>query len=178
MKTKNISKEHILGVGQTRWFWLSVLALCVALDGAALYYQHVLELLPCELCIYVRVWVFAIALVSIVAIFVRGVVWLWVLVSLGALALALGLANETWNLIVVEYGLSETGGSCSFFANFPSWAPLDKWLPSVFEVQELCQATPEIIFGITMADSLVLVSLGLIVAFSISLFGALISLRK
>lgn len=89
---------------------------------------------------------------------------------LTVLALSIGLANETWNLIVVEYGIGD-GGGCGFFANFPSWAPLDKWLPFMFEVQEFCQATPEIIFGITMAHSLAAVCFFLIALISIALVG-------
>jgi len=89
------------------------------------------------------------------------------------LILSFGLALETWNLIVVEYGLGD-GGSCSFFANFPKWAPLDKWLPMMFEVQEFCQATPVLVFGITMTHALIVISTVFISAFLISFIGSVL----
>ena len=146
------------------WFWGAVLALCLALDGAALFYQHVLDLLPCELCIYTRVWLAALGLLALLAMYACRWPWPRVFLSLTALALAIGLANESWNLIVVEYGIGG-GGSCGFVANFPEWAPLDNWFPAVFEVQEFCQATPEILLGISMAEGLAAISLGLILVF-------------
>lgn len=172
-----ITRDQILNLGQMRWFWWAVFALCISLDAGALFYQHVLYYYPCELCIYVRVWLLAIALLCVVGVLLRKQRWPRFVISVGGLALSFGLANDTWNLIVVEYALSDSG-SCSFFANFPSWAPLDKWLPAVFEVQELCQATPEIFLGISMAQVLSLVSISLVTAFAVVVFGAFRSLRK
>lgn len=167
-----LNYKQILNAGQTLWFWLAVFSLCVALDLGALFYQHVLHVYPCELCIYTRVWLFAIALVALLAIFIKKWVWARIAMSLASLILALGLSLETWNLIVVEYSLGD-GGACAFFANFPSWAPLDKWMPAIFEVQDFCQATPKVFLGISMAHVLALVSFSLVVAFSSVLVGSL-----
>lgn len=154
------------------WFWGLVAIFNVLLLGSALFYQYALKSYPCELCIYVRVWIVAIALLAVVAMSIKHWRWCRIAVCLAAIALTLGLAVETWNLLVVEYAIGD-GGQCSMFANFPSWAPLDKWLPVVFEVQGFCAATPEIIFGITMAHSLVLTCLGLLSVFSVALIGAI-----
>ncbi|WP_245929185.1 disulfide bond formation protein B [Agarilytica rhodophyticola] len=171
----NVNYRNILQTGQTLWFWLVVFILCVGLDLGALFYQHVLHVYPCELCIYTRVWLFAIALVALLAMFVKTWLPARILMSLSALILALGLALETWNLIVVEYSIGN-GGSCAFFANFPEWAPLDKWMPAVFEVQDFCQATPKVFWFISMAHVLALVSLSLIIAFSAALIGDVLSI--
>ncbi len=162
--------QNLTRLWQQWWFWLGIALVCCGLELAALYYQHVLEILPCELCIYVRVWLAGIFLVSLVGIFARVNRWGALLCTLTALALSIGLANETYNLLVVEYGWGH-GGSCGLFANFPSWAPLDTWLPFLFKVQEFCAATPNVLFGITMAESLVLVCSGLIAALLLSLIG-------
>lgn len=170
-----IGVREILDIGNRYWFWLSIFLLCVALEGAALFYQHVLNILPCEICIYVRVWLAAIALLALLACFL--VRWRVAVALIGVLASALsvGLAMETWRLIEIEYELG-SGSACSFFANFPAWAPLDKWMPGLFEVQELCQATPSVIFGITMAEGLILVSVAFIIVFALSSLGAVIRL--
>lgn len=159
-------------VGGKAWFWVAIALLCIALELAALFYQHVLNVLPCELCIYVRVWLAGLLLLALAALVLKR----WAVSRLAScvagLALSLGLANETWNLIVVDYALGG-GGACAFFANFPAWAPLDKWLPSMFEVQDFCKATPDILFGITMTHGLAMVSVGLVAAFLIAAWGSL-----
>lgn len=156
---------------RSTWFWLAIAGICFALDAGALFYQHVLEVYPCELCIYVRVWVLAIMLLSLMALVVKHFAPGALIFSLAGLALSIGLAKETYNLLAIEYDFG-TGGACSFFANFPSWAPLDKWLPSMFQVQELCAATPDVLFGISMAEALALASLVLLLAFLLAIIGS------
>ncbi len=170
-----LSWPRFLNGAQDIWFWAVIAATALGLELGALFYQHVLDILPCELCIYVRVWLVGLFFVSLLAMYFKRWLFTRILSLVAAFVLSIGLANETWNLFVVEYGIGN-GGACSFFANFPSWAPLDKWMPFMFEVQELCQATPEIIFGITMTHSLILVCAFLITLISIATLGALISL--
>lgn len=171
------SWSRFLNGAKEFWFWGVIALTALGLEIGALFYQHVLNILPCELCIYVRVWLVGLFCVSLLAMWLNRWAFARFLLLIAVMALSIGLANETWNLIVVEYGIGD-GGACSFFANFPSWAPLDKWLPFMFEVQEFCQATPDIIFGITMAHSLVVVSVFLIGLISISMVGCLLVFLK
>ena len=167
--------SRLLQSAQCRNFWLAVAALMVVLEAGALLFQHVWQYYPCEVCIYVRVWVMALFFVSLLALLLKSHWWGRLVSAVGGLALSIGLGNESWNLIKIEYGVGD-GSSCAFMADFPAWAPLDKWLPSVFEVQGLCQATPEIALGVTMTHVLVVVSAGLIALFSLAVIGVL--LRK
>ncbi|MDO3384818.1 disulfide bond formation protein B [Gilvimarinus sp. SDUM040013] len=162
--------QRLFSLASCRYFWVAVALAMLALEGGALYFQHVEKFYPCELCIYVRVWVALIFLVSVIALWIRK--WLWgrIAASLTGLVLSLGLAMETWGLIKVEYGIGN-GGACGYKANFPDWAPLDSWLPAVFEVQDLCQATPLVLGPISMTHGLVLVSIGLVLAMSVALMG-------
>ncbi len=48
---------------QQRWFNALIAAFCASLIGAALYFQHVMGLDPCPLCIFQRVVVIAIGVV-------------------------------------------------------------------------------------------------------------------
>lgn len=159
-------------VGGKTWFWVAIALLCIALEAAALFYQHALKILPCELCIYVRVWLIGLFLLALAALLLKRWPASRLASCVAGLALSLGLANETWNLIVVDYALGD-GGACAFFANFPAWAPLDKWLPFMFEVQDFCKATPEILFGFTMTHGLTVVSVGLVAVFLIASWGSL-----
>lgn len=162
---------RLLSSAQCRYFWWALALLMLSLEAGALYFQHIERYYPCELCIYVRVWVAALFVLSLVALWLKR----WragrVLCALAGLSLSVGLALETWNLLKVEYGIGD-GGACGFKANFPNWAPLDTWFPWMFEVQDMCQATPPVLFGITMAQGLVIVSAGLIAVFVLGVIGS------
>jgi disulfide bond formation protein DsbB len=58
---------------------------------------------------------------------------------------------------------------------FPDWIALDKWLPSVFEPWEPCGYTPELLFGITMAEGLIVVS---VTAILVTAMMSVYSLKK
>ncbi len=166
-----LSRQCLFHCAQTRLFWLGIAGLCFALFAGALFYQHVLNHLPCEICIYVRVWVLGLMLVALAGLAARHSRLGRVIFCLAGLALTLGLANETWNLVVVEYNLGG-GSGCAFKANFPAWAPLDTWAPFAFEVQDFCRATPILFAGITMTHALILTSAALLGAFLLGLAGA------
>jgi disulfide bond formation protein DsbB len=45
----------------------------------------------------------------------------------------------------------------------PAWFALDKWLPQIFEVQTSCGYSPLILFDITMAEALLVISILLLI---------------
>ncbi|MDH3971388.1 MAG: disulfide bond formation protein B, partial [Gammaproteobacteria bacterium] len=44
----------------------------------------------------------------------------------------------------------------------PSWFALDQWFPAMFKVWEACGYTPELLFGVTMAEALLVLSIMLV----------------
>jgi disulfide bond formation protein DsbB len=54
----------------------------------------------------------------------------------------------------------------------PDWFAVDQWFPSLFEVRNLCSYTPDMLFGISMAEGL----LGIAVALLVISTGTLLSL--
>ena len=159
----------------SRWqSWAAVVGICVALEAGAVYYQEALMYFPCELCIYTRVWIAAIALVALLGLVVRKQVWLMRAVLVAQIGLCLGLAGVVWKLIAIDYEFA-SDGACSLYPNFPSWAPLDQWFPMLFSVQASCGKTPEIVFGLSMADGLAGVTLGFLVAFTLALVGSFVT---
>ncbi|MBU2887529.1 disulfide bond formation protein B [Gilvimarinus agarilyticus] len=162
--------QRALSLASCRYFWLAVAAAMLALEGGALYFQYVEHYYPCEMCIYVRVWVAAIFVVSVLALVLKRWFWGRVIASLTGLVLSLGLAWETWGLVKVEYNIGH-GSACGFKANFPGWAPLDAWLPALFKVEDLCQATPLVLGPISMTHGLIMISAGLIATMLLALLG-------
>ncbi len=153
-------------IGLTPWYWLMLAVLGLSLEALALVYQYVLEYWPCVLCIHVRIWVVFLVVAAVAGLLLRhkraGRVFAHTLVLL----ISLGLLERSWKLFAIERGIA-VDGECNFDAGLPAWFALDQWFPAVFKVWEACGYTPELLFGVTMAEALlglsgVLVGLGVL----------------
>ena len=122
-----------------RGLWLLLAAIALALDGGALFLQHVLQVEPCNECIYVRTGVLGIAVAGLLGALAPKylVMRLFGLTAwLGALGWSL---YRVTLLLDLERIVSEGGeASCKRFKGFPDWMPLDNWLPQVFEPRAMC----------------------------------------
>jgi disulfide bond formation protein DsbB len=70
---------------------------------------------------------------------------------------AVGLGERSFYLYEIENFRGD--GSCEFSLGMPDWFAVDRWLPSLFEVRNICSYTPEIAFGVSMAEALISISL-------------------
>lgn len=157
----------------SRWYWGSVLASVVFLIAAALVYQYVLDERPCLLCIQIRLWVSLLIIVSFVGLLVRRNQLMNSAVHTSIVLIAIGLVERCYQLLGTERGFVD--GDCGFDLGLPVWFAIEEWLPSVYYVHTACGYTPEIIFGITMAEALMVFSVGL---FLVSVFVMLASFLK
>ena len=141
---------------KSRGYWLMMAAVSLAMLVIALYYQYALGEEPCQVCIQSRLWVFALLMVSMtLATFPKNRLWR-LSGNLLALACAVGLGERAWFLYQLENGIGN--GSCEFQLGMPDWFAIDQWLPSLFEVRNLCSFTPEMLFGLSMAEGLLLIA--------------------
>ncbi len=154
---------------ETGAYWLVFLLLGLAMEGVALFYQYKLDYAPCVICIHIRIWTAALILVAISGLLVHksriGILTSQLLM----LVVSIGLLERSWLLLGIERGFVE--GSCSMDSGLPSWFALDKWWPTVFEVMEPCGYTPELLFGITMAEALLVFSVSMILVHLLLLTG-------
>jgi disulfide bond formation protein DsbB len=143
-------------ISENKGFWLGLLALGVSFETIALFYQYYLDYPPCVLCIHARIWVLGMIIVSLLALFIYknwiGLFTMQVLMTL----LSAGLFERSYQLLGIERGF--IFGSCSMESGLPTWFALDDWFPSVFKVWEPCGYTPELLFGVTLAEALIVVS--------------------
>jgi disulfide bond formation protein DsbB len=72
-----------------------------------------------------------------------------------------GLVERSWQVLAVERGW--VFGNCEMDLGMPTWFALDKWIPSLFEVQTSCGYTPLILFDISMAEVLLVFSVLLLI---------------
>lgn len=136
--------------GTSPFYWLGLLILVLLLEGVALFYQYRLDYWPCVLCIHVRIWLAALGLVALGMLILRRAS---VAGHLATGVIGVGLLERSWLLLGTERGFIEDAG-CGMDLGLPAWLALDDWMPWLFEVQTSCGYTPELLFGITMAEAL------------------------
>ena len=152
--------EIVSRLRQGNLYWILLIILGISLEGGALYYQYVLDELPCVLCIHVRIWVLGFVALAVLALLFDINQWFNRGFHLINTIIMVGLVERSWQTLAVERGW--VFGECDMESGLPSWFALDKWFPAVFEVQAACGYTPLILFNITMAEVLMLVSSGLL----------------
>ena len=136
-----------------RLLWWAIFALGSSLLVAALYWQYVLGDDPCQVCIQARLWAVGIELVGALMLILPDTL----LYRLAGLALTLltgaGMGERAFYLYEIENFRGD--GSCEFTLGMPSWFAVDQWFPALFEVRNICSYTPEIAFGVSMAEALI-----------------------
>lgn len=145
----------------TKWYWLLLVLLGLFLEGVALYYQYVVGEEPCQICIQTRIWVAAFILLGLIMCALPRKQLLNIAGHVLAVVCMVGLWERCWYLLGIENGSGQ--GSCQFFLGFPEWFALDKWFPFIFEVRNLCGFTPELFWGISMAQALIVLSTALVI---------------
>ena len=157
--------KKLFNFSEKKDYWLILFILSICLEVSALFYQYVLDYLPCVLCIHVRIWVLGLFIISLSGIlFYKS----WpVLLSLHVLMTGVmaGLFERSYQLLGTERGFIY--GSCSMESGLPNWFALDEWMPLLFKVWEPCGYTPELFFGVTMAEALIVLSFSLLIISSI-----------
>jgi disulfide bond formation protein DsbB len=152
--------EKIRQLSINKIYWALVFMLGLSLEAVALFYQYVLDEWPCVLCIHVRIWVLGFTLVALVALFAGSNRWLLRGFHLLNSVMMLGFVERSWQTLAIERGW--VFGDCSMESGLPNWFALDKWFPAIFEVQTTCGYTPVIIFNITTAEILMVISSALL----------------
>jgi disulfide bond formation protein DsbB len=154
-------KQLLIDLSMQRRYWAALILIGIILEAAALYYQYVLGEWPCLLCIHIRMLVMAFILLGLIAIFcTQSTLIMRIAHGLNVIIMA-GLVERSWQVLAVERGW--VFGNCEMDLGMPAWFALDKWIPSVFEVQTSCGYTPLILFNISMAEVLLVFSASLLI---------------
>ena len=139
-----------------RALWWAMLILGGGMFAAALYWQYSLGEDPCQVCIHARLWVVAIALISAIMLLLPDNTGTGSSGLILLLVSSVGLGERSYYLYQIENFRGD--GSCQFTLGMPDWFAVDRWFPALFEVRNICSYTPEIAFGISMAEALLGIS--------------------
>jgi len=117
--------------------WFVLFATSLGLEIAALYFQHGMGIAPCIMCIYQRTAMYGVVFSGLLVLLVNN-----------AFTRMIGFAgwavSAGWGFLIAKEHVGLLNASNPFFAtceivpNFPSWAPLHEWLPSVFAAHGDC----------------------------------------
>ncbi|WP_182073677.1 MULTISPECIES: disulfide bond formation protein DsbB [unclassified Serratia (in: enterobacteria)] len=121
---------------QGRGAWLLMALTALVLELVALYFQHVMLLQPCVMCIYERCALFGILGASLVGAIAPKTPLRYVAILLWMYSAWEGV-QLAWKHTMIQLHPSPFN-TCDFFVSFPSWLPLDKWLPAVFHASGDC----------------------------------------
>lgn len=146
-----VTLESLLTKGNGLWW--AVFVTGSGLMAAALYWQYVVGDDPCQVCIQARLWAVSMGLVGALMLSIPDTL----LTRLSGLALTFmtsaGMGERAYYLYEIENFRGD--GSCEFTLGMPPWFAVDRWFPALFEVRNICSYTPEIAFGISMAEALI-----------------------
>ena len=128
-----------------RTLLLAVAATCFALVGAALYLQHVKDLLPCPLCVIMSYAFLGAGVFALVAAFARKPkAWA-----------ALALASTLGGVYAVGkhlYVLANPGFSCGIdpMETFLNKIPTAEFMPWLFRADGLCEDARDLVLGLSI----------------------------
>lgn len=138
-----------------RGAWLLLAFAALVLELTALYFQHVMMLKPCVMCIYERCALFGVMLAALVGALAPATPLRFVAMA-GWIYSAWEGIRLSWEHTMIQLHPSPFA-TCDFAARFPSWLPLDKWLPSVFVATGDCAEKQWEFLSLSMPQWLVVV---------------------
>lgn len=140
----------------SRASWLLLFAIVIGLEATALYFEHVMLLAPCVMCIYERVALLGIAIAALFGAtapknsLVRSVGLIgWGYSAYQGLRLSLEHVDYQFNPSPFK--------TCDLFVNFPDWAPLNQWAPWMFEAYGDCSKVVWQFLSLSMPQWLVVI---------------------
>lgn len=148
--------DYLYQFSRNRLAWLLLLLMVTGFELSALYFEHVMLLAPCVMCIYERVAMVGISSAAIVGLINPKKPLLrfiglagWVFASFRGLMLALQHVDYQFNPSPFK--------TCDIFVNFPDWAPLNQWMPWMFEAYGQCSKIVWTFLGLSMPQWLVII---------------------
>lgn len=125
---------------EQRWPWVVLFISSLGLELSALYFQYVMDLRPCIMCIYQRTAIFGIMLAAI-----PGMLFYYQPLARMLAYTGWGISAIWGGLIAYEHvdiqqasAINPFFTACEIVPNFPSWLQLHEWLPAFFGADGDC----------------------------------------
>jgi len=162
---------------ESRKSWLCLAGTATAFEIVALYFQHVMGLVPCVMCIYQRTALLGVVFAGLIGAIapdkfaVRLAAYaLWGYSAVKGLLLAL----EHVNIQVTQSPFF----SCEFRPNFTHTIAVDEWLPFFFKAEGDCAAITWMFLGWSMSQWMIVIFSGFCASFTIIILNRLRAVNR
>ncbi|TRW50546.1 disulfide bond formation protein DsbB [Aliidiomarina halalkaliphila] len=148
--------------------WLILATSATLLVFAALWFQHVQGLVPCVQCVYQRTAMMGVALLGWIGFTAPHLLGVRLIALLGWIGSAGAGLYSAHHHIYLQTRANPLFTSCSPFPDFPQWAPLHEWFPSLFAAGGLCTDIDWSFLGLSMPGWLrIIFAVYLVIAVSV-----------
>ena len=161
---------------QSRLAWLILAGTALGLELCALFFQYVMKLDPCVMCVYQRLAIFGILAAGLIGILGHKNRLMRLLATIGwgvSAAWGLKLALE---LVDMQTNPSPFS-TCTFLPEFPASIPLHEWIPSLFMPTGMCTDIPWEMLTMTMGQWMIVAFLVYLLALAAFIIPALSKTR-
>ena len=163
-------------------FGLTVFLFAIAMEVTGLFVQYKMGYDPCDNCVIVRAYIALIGIMGLALMAASTItscrtklISISVMYLIGIYAAFQALLHS-WDNHLIEAGLKIS--TCGFDSPFPSYLPLDTYLPSVFEKNGICGTKIYIYNEYTLTD-LSIFAFAVMIATSVTLLIAFVfSVKK
>ncbi len=144
---------------KSRLSWALLTLTALAMELSALFFQHIMDLQPCVMCIYERIAMFGILFAGLIGMLNPQNAYIrWTGLTSWAISVIWGLKLGIEH---VRYQFPDPNelfaATCDIFVTFPSWAPLNQWMPWMFEAYGDCSKIVWEFLTLTMPQWLVVI---------------------
>ena len=161
---------------EQKWSWGLLFVSALLLEISALYFQYVMDLKPCIMCIYQRTAVFAVMVSALIPLLANNLV-----------TRLIGFAgwgvSAIWGLLIALEHVDLQNNSNPFFAsceivpNFPTFMPLHEWLPKMFAATGDCGDIDWVFMDMSMPQWMIVIFSVYTAIFGLILFSRLAAKR-
>ncbi|MCG6389760.1 disulfide bond formation protein DsbB [Vibrio fluvialis] len=151
---------------QSRLSWGLLFAFIIFFEACALFFQHVMILAPCVMCIYERIAMLGIGGAAVIGLIApQNPLFRWIgLIAWGGSA----YKGVTLAMQHVDYQFNPSPfATCDLFVMLPSWAPLNQWFPWMFEAYGDCSKVVWQFLSLSMPQWLVIIFAANLVALAV-----------
>lgn len=162
---KDFTVDFLRNLLNTRLYWLCVVLISFGFEVCGYYFQYVMDLKPCEMCVYERAGFAAILIIGLfVLIHPKTLKYIgipaWIYASVMSLQIAVEHIDAETNIFAQCNAVIEA-------KRF--WIPLDQWLPSFFNPTGTCGDIPWSFMGFSMPWWVRAIFIGYLIAIAVSL---------
>lgn len=153
-------------IATQRSSWLSLFIVAIIFESVALFFQYIIGLQPCVMCIYQRTAMLGIACAGLVGAIAPSNL----IVRISGYAIW-GYSAIKGLLLALEHVEIQTNPSpfftCDFVPNFPKWLKLDEIVPAFFQATGDCAEISWMFAGYSMSQWMVVIFISFIVALAV-----------